>query len=99
MSLRDDQSEFVRAVGLLITYAYYLGYELSFGDTYPGKFKHKKGSFHERGLAIDINAFMQDTYLTDTEDYKPLGEFWESLGGSWGGHWDDGCHFSWKEVT
>ena len=40
MSLRKQQSKFVRKIGLLILYAYELDFELSFGDTYPGKFKH-----------------------------------------------------------
>ncbi|MGO3686517.1 MAG: M15 family metallopeptidase, partial [Proteus vulgaris] len=36
-------------------------------------------------------------YLTATSDYKELGEYWESLGGSWGGRFKtrpDGNHFS-----
>lgn len=107
MSLRNRQSKFVKAVGLLITYAYHQGYEITFGDTYPGKFKHREGSFHEKGLAIDLNLFKDGQYLTKSSDHEPLGEFWESLGGSWGGRWDmnvrmeghqgDGNHYSWGE--
>lgn len=97
MSLRRQQSEFVRAVGLLITYAYSLGYELTFGDTYPGKFSHKKGSWHGKGLAIDINLFKDGEYLTDSHDHLILGQYWQALGGTWGGLWDDGNHYSWNE--
>lgn len=97
MSLRKQQSEFVCAVGKLICYAYSLGYELTFGDTYPGKFKHKKGSFHEKGLAIDINLFYDGVYMTETIDHESLGMYWEAIGGTWGGHWGDGGHYSWNE--
>ena len=104
MSLRKKQSEFVRKVGLLILFAYEKGYELTFGDTYPGKFKHNPKGFHPKGLAIDLNLFKDGKYLTNWEDHKPLGEFWESIGCSWGGRWDmnirqpglqgDGNHYS-----
>ena len=99
MSLRNEQSKFVKAVGKLICYAYSLGYELTFGDTYPGKFKHKQGSRHEKGLAIDINAFRDGIYLQRTEDHEPLGIYWEQLGGTWGGRFKnkDGNHYSWNE--
>ena len=101
MSLRNQQSEFTKALGLLIIYAYSLGYELTLGDTYPGKFKHIKGSFHEKGLAIDLNLFKDGEYLKNWKDYLPLGIYWERLGGSWGGYFKnrDGCHFSWGERT
>lgn len=97
MSLRKQQSEFVRAVGLLIAYAYSLGYELTFGDTYPGKFSHKKGSWHEKGLAIDINLFKDGEYLTSSHDHLILGQYWQAIGGTWGGLWSDGNHYSWNE--
>lgn len=97
MSLQNQQSEFAKALGLLIIYAYSIGYELTFGDTYPGKFKHKEDSWHEKGLAIDLNAFKDSIYLQRTEDHDPLGIYWETLGGTWGGRWDDGNHYSWGE--
>lgn len=88
----------MRALGSLIISAYALGYELTPGDTYPGKFKHKKGSWHEKGLAIDLNLFKDGKYLTSTESHRELGELWESLGGTWGGRFKDGNHYSWNEV-
>lgn len=99
MSLRTEQSEFVQALGNLITYAYELGYELTLGDTYPGKFPHCEGSFHNKGLAIDLNLFKDGKYLTTTEAHEPLGAYWESLGGTWGGNFkhSDGNHYSWNE--
>lgn len=97
MTLRQEQSKFVRKVGLLISYAYELGFELSFGDTYPGKYKHCWGSFHNKGLAIDLNLFKDGKFLRKTSDHEVLGLFWESLGGTWGGRWKDGNHYSWNE--
>ena len=97
MSLSGQQRQFVKAVGLLITFAYHEGYELTFGDTYPGKHVHKKNSYHEKGLAIDLNLFKNGNYLIKTKDHEPLGLFWESIGGSWGGRFSDGNHYSWDE--
>ena len=97
MSLRDQQSDFVNAVGNLICYAYSLGYELTFGDTYPGKYSHDPNGQHPKGLAIDINLFKDSIFLQRTEDHKELGKYWEMLGGTWGGHWEDGNHYSWNE--
>jgi hypothetical protein len=98
MSLRNEQSEFVRCVGKLIAFAYANGYELTFGDTYPFR-KHRKGSYHNRGLAIDLNLFKNGVYLTRTEDHIVLGEYWKSLHPRccWGGKWNDGNHYSWGE--
>jgi hypothetical protein len=96
-SLRERQSEFARAVPLLILYAYQLGYEITFGDVWA-KDGHMEGSLHYDRLAIDLNLFKDGVYLFNTSDHKPLGEFWESIGGSWGGRFNDGNHysFSWK---
>jgi len=103
-TLGQKQRRFTRLVGLLIEYAYQEGYELTFGDTYRdprvhGAVGEKKsyssaGSLHKERLAVDFNLFKDGQYLTRSEDYKPLGEYWESLGGSWGGRFNDGNHFS-----
>ena len=94
--LQPKQSEFVRMVALLIQYATQLGYELTFGDAYATD-GHIRGSYHYQRLAIDLNLFKDGEYLTETEDHKPLGEFWEQIGGTWGGHWNDGNHYSFGE--
>ena len=97
MSLSKQQMDFVQAVGKLINFVYSKGYTLTFGDTYPGKFKHRKDSWHGKGLAIDLNLFLNGEYLTKTSDHAQFGEFWESIGGTWGGRWKDGNHYSWGE--
>jgi hypothetical protein len=95
--MRKEQSQFALAVGKLILFAYDKGFELTFGDTYPSLVKHIKNSFHGKGLAIDLNLFKDNKFLSQTSDHKELGDFWESLGGTWGGHWGDGNHYSWGE--
>ncbi len=42
----------------------------------------------------DVNVFAKGTYLQDGSQYADLGEYWESIGGAWGGRFQDGNHFS-----
>jgi len=93
--LGDDQRAFARNWPLLMMYAYTLGYEITFQ---PEHTNHIKGSLHFDGRAKDINLFKGGKYLVRTEDHLPLGLFWEFLGGTWGGRWDDGNHYSWGEL-
>jgi len=98
MKLRVAQSIFAHKVALLILYAYDQGYELTFGDAFATS-GHIEGSFHYKRLAIDLNLFKDGEYLTKTSDHEQLGTFWESLGGSWGGRWKDGNHYSFGESS
>lgn len=59
-----------------------------------GKNNGIRGSLHELCCAIDLKLFFEGVYLKNTEDYRTAGEYWESLGGTWGGHFNDGGHFS-----
>lgn len=93
MTLRQKQSKFIRMVALLIQFAYQQGYELTFGDAWAHD-GHKDNSFHYKRLAIDLNLFKNGHYLKSSNDHIELGTFWESIGGSWGGLWDDGNHYS-----
>lgn len=104
MTLREKQSKFVLMVAQLINKAIELGYELTLGDAYRdprlhGQLGEKKGyghpkSCHKLRLAIDLNLFKDGKYLEGTEAHRPLGEWWESIGGSWGGRFNDGNHYS-----
>lgn len=104
MTLGQKQRMFTEMVGRLIAYAYLMGYELSFGDAYRdprvfGILGVKKGygrsqSNHKERLAIDLNLFKNGKYLTSDLDHEPLGLFWEEMGGSWGGRFKDGNHYS-----
>lgn len=96
MTLRKKQSKFVKMVALLILHAEQLGYEITFGDAYRDK-RVTYGSLkslHRKRLAIDLNLFKNGEYLTTTKDHMPLGKYWESIGGSWGGRFGDGNHYS-----
>ena len=95
-SLGAKQRRFTRMIGELIQYAYDEGYELTFGDAYRDPrvpYGHKK-SLHKKRLAIDLNLFKDGKYLTRTSDHEPLGLYWESIGGTWGGRFEDGNHYS-----
>lgn len=80
----------------LIIFAYEQGYELTGGDLWAHK-GHKPNSFHYIRLAQDFNLFKNGVWLEKTEDHRPLGEYWQSIGGSWGGRWGDGNHYSYTE--
>ena len=93
MTRRQKQSKFAHMVALLILFAYEMGFELTIGDVWAHD-RHKRDSNHYIKLAIDINLFKNGRYLRSTKSHEPLGLFWESLGGSWGGRYGDGNHYS-----
>jgi hypothetical protein len=106
VSLRKKQSEFARLVGKLILKAYDLGYEVTLGDAYRDprvhgamgvrkSYSHPK-SAHKIRLAIDLNLFKNGEFLEQSEDHRPLGEWWEKQHpmARWGGRFDDGNHYS-----
>lgn len=102
--LRAQQHRFVVMLGQLIGHATLLGYDLSLGDAYRdprlhGEYGKRKGyssrySDHKLRLAIDLNLFHDGKFLTGTEDHRVLGEYWESIGGFWGGRVNDGNHYA-----
>lgn len=95
-SLRVMRSRFSAMVPRLINHAIICGYEVTINEV----FRHPKAShghadsLHKSGLAIDINLFLDGKYLRKTGDHEFLGEYWESIGGAWGGRWGDGNHYS-----
>lgn len=56
--------------------------------------KGKLNSLHKLRLAVDFNLFRYGKYLVKTEDHLPLGLYWEAIGGTWGGRFGDGNHYS-----
>lgn len=104
MTLGQKQRKFTLMIAQLIQWAYEQGYELTVGDAYRdprlhGQVGEKKGygaagSVHKERLAMDLNLFKGGKFLTATEDHAPLGAKWESMGGSWGGRFEDGNHYS-----
>lgn len=93
MRLGQKQRLFARKLPLLFAFAYEMGYEITVGDAFA-KTGHRDGSLHYLKLAIDLNLFKDGKYLRSTESHRPLGEFWESIGGTWGGRFNDGNHYS-----
>jgi len=77
----------------LILWAFEQGYEVTLGDAFATT-GHKDNSCHYIRLAVDLNLFKDGQYLTETKDHEPLGIKWESMGGSWGGRFQDGNHYS-----
>lgn len=106
MTLREKQSIFAYKAGQLIHKAYELGYVVTLGDAYRDPRVHgemgKKvaygsaNSCHKLRLAIDLNLFKDGKFLEATEDHRPLGEWWESQGGTWGGRFNDANHYSFE---
>jgi len=104
MTLGQKQRRFTRMIADLIRFAYDNGYELTFGDAYRDPRVHgdvgqklsysSANSLHKERLAVDFNLFRNGQFLTGTEDHRPLGEYWESIGGTWGGRFNDGNHYS-----
>jgi len=95
--MHKQQVKFMRRLPLLISKAFELGYEVTGGDLYrdPRCDYGSKSSRHKSRLAIDLNLFRDGKYLTETDDHKELGEWWESIGGIWGGRFNDGNHYEW----
>jgi len=106
LPLLQKQFKFMEMLAVLIVHAHSLGYQLTLGDGYRdprafGKMGERKSygesrSAHKQRLAVDLNLFQGRRFLQNTEDHRPLGEFWESLGGTWGGRFNDGNHYSLK---
>lgn len=105
MKLSEKQQLFTVMIANLIRFAEEKGYRLTFGEAYrtpeQAALNAKKGSgiansLHTQRLAVDFNLFINGVYQTDSAAYRPLGEYWESIGGSWGGRFSkpDGNHFS-----
>ena len=108
MSLSNNQKLFARDIAKLILYVIDQGYTCTLGEAYrtpeqaaiyAQEGKGIKDSLHCKRLAIDINLFKGDDYLTASKDYAFLGEYWESLDpqNRWGGRFKDGNHFERQE--
>lgn len=105
-SLREKQSRFALMVARLILKAEEMGYAVTLGEAWrtpeQAALNAQKGigtstSLHMARLAIDLNLYGPNgAWLSNSEDHKPLGLWWESIGGSWGGRFKkpDGNHYS-----
>ena len=95
LSLRQKQSLFTKKICILTLWAFDQGYEITDGhamrcrDCSVGT----SNSLHKDKLARDLNLFKNGRYLESTDDHRLLGEKWESMGGRWGGRFNDGNHY------
>lgn len=105
LPLKEKQKLFTRLFVEMLIFANLEGYEvvLETGHRSPQEarrlVKERRNiailnSLHILKLAHDISLHKGKIYLRDTEDYRELGEYFESIGGTWGGHFGDGNHFS-----
>ena len=94
-SLLEKQQEFSLMLANLIQYAYSEGYSITFGECHRWHTEHgHPKSLHKQRLACDLNLFKGSKYLKTYEKHLFLGLYWEYLGGSWGGRFDDPNHYS-----
>ena len=105
MTLREKQSLFVSLSARFIIWAESQGYQFTYGEAHrtPEQAARNaangtgiRNSLHSDRLALDLNLFRDGLFLTATEDWKALGEHWESMHAlaRWGGRFGDGNHIS-----
>lgn len=107
LTLHQKQVLFAGLVPKLIEWAFTNGYEVVFGEVLRTQAQANANaaagigithSLHLLRLAVDLMLFKDGAYLTDSADYKPLGDYWKTLHPlcRWGGDFSkpDGDHFS-----
>lgn len=103
MSVIEKQAKFAGMVARLIMQAEAMGYAVTLGEAWrsdaeaarlKAEGRGVRRSLHCERLAIDINLFRGGVWLQSSEQHKALGEWWESIGGAWGGRFGDGNHYS-----
>lgn len=107
--LLDLQFQFSKAMAELVLHAVEMGYQVSGGEWMrspdAARLNAQQGdgianSNHIRSLAVDLKLFAKGVWLTKSEDYTPLGLWWEQHHplARWGGrfHKPDGGHFSFE---
>jgi len=103
MGMVEKQAKFAGMVARLILQAEAMGYQVTLGEAWRSDFEAarlmaaRKGvrrSLHCERLAVDLNLFRGGVWLLASEDHRPLGEWFESIGGAWGGRFGDGNHYS-----
>ena len=108
MILSEKQSLFaLNAAKLILWISEQPGYRVTLNEAYRTKEqaaiyasqgKGISASLHCIRLAIDLNLYKDGEYLSRSEEYKIMGDYWKSLhpDNKWGGDFKshDGCHFS-----
>jgi len=110
MNLREKQAEFLVMISKLVSFCAISGKRVFINELYRSKERQAElygigrsktiNSKHLTGLAVDLILLDEKGKPIWTfDDYIPLGEYWEKLGGIWGGRWKlkDGVHFEFRE--
>ena len=103
--LLNKQQQFSKMLSQFLIWLFANDYEVTFGEVKRTKEQAEENasknigilkSLHLISLAVDLNLFKNGQFLTDPNDYQLAGEYWESIGGSWGGRFKnvDADHFS-----
>lgn len=117
-SLSERQCQFTHALAYLISQAYAQGFAIKIVELnrllatqkdYVARGVSKTlDSRHLDNLAVDVVLYRDGVLVPYGEAYRPLGVYWESIGGRWGGRfgedvaagkigWDPG-HFEFTRV-
>jgi len=105
ITLGEKQRIFSHLVGKLIEKIYVSGFEVTFGEAwrppttaeyYAKVGKGIRNSLHTQRLAVDLNLFKDGKFLSDSEQHRQFGEWWEQQHPlcRWGGRFKDGNHYS-----
>lgn len=90
-------------VAHLILKAEEIGFEVTLGEAWRSDEEAARlarvgrgivRSLHCDRLAVDLNLFADGVWLKSAGAHEPLGVWWESVGGTWGGRFGDGNHYS-----
>lgn len=103
--LLEHQQQFGRMIAVLLEWLLQHGYQYTFNEFLRTQEQADKNaqsgagishSLHLIKLAADINIFKDNIFLDSVKDLEPVGVFWESIGGSWGGRFSrpDADHYS-----
>ena len=94
MSLSDKQARFAVDISLLILWCHSRGFKITKGEAerkqvmqdwyFAHDYTRVKHSKHQDKLAQDLNYIVGNRMAT-AEEWREIGEFWESLGHRWGG--------------
>jgi hypothetical protein len=112
MSKNKKQFAFTRMVGRLLSFATAMELDITMRECQRFPERQKKlvaqgfsqtyNSKHLDSLAVDLILFEDGEPVWDANhpDYIALGEYWENMGGIWGGRWvhlHDAVHFEYNE--
>lgn len=118
MTLAEKQCEFSLHLAKLVIWINEQGWKVSIDETMihtprPVQIgvrrtvgedrRHRKGSFHHKGLAADLDLFIEGDYIEDGSHpaWQAIGAKWISMhpDATWGSAWNDSNHVSWQEKS